>query len=34
MRYWKAFSEKDPPKELQKLLDKLFSGEGIYLYVH
>jgi hypothetical protein len=34
LRYWRAFSEEDPPKELQKLLGRLFSAEGLYLYVH
>jgi hypothetical protein len=23
-----------PPKELQRLLEKLFCGEGLYLYAH
>jgi hypothetical protein len=23
-----------PPKELQRLLERLFCGEGVYLYVH
>ena len=32
-RYWKAFSGMPPPKELQKLLDWLFWGRGLYLYV-
>ena len=33
-RYWRAFTDKDPPEELRVLLERLFSGEGIYLYVH
>jgi hypothetical protein len=33
MRYWKAYSEKDPPKELRRLLEWVFSGRGLYLYV-
>jgi hypothetical protein len=33
-RYWKAFSGMPPPKELQKLLERVFCGEGLYLYAH
>ncbi len=32
-RYWRAFSDKDPPEELRALLERMFSGEGLYLYV-
>jgi hypothetical protein len=34
VRYWKAYSDLPPPKELQKLLERLFCGEGLYLYAH
>jgi hypothetical protein len=33
-RYWKAYSEKPPPKELRRLLARVFLGKGLYLYVH
>src|SRR3954464_10122310 len=33
-RYWRAFSEMDPPSELKALLDRIFSGRGLYLYAH
>jgi hypothetical protein len=33
-RYWRAYSEKPPPKELRALLDRVFLGRGLYLYVH
>jgi hypothetical protein len=33
-RYWKAYSEKRPPKELRRLLERVFVGKGLYLYVH
>jgi hypothetical protein len=33
MRYWRAFSDMPPPKELRVLLDRVFSGRGHYLYV-
>ena len=32
VRYWKAYSDLPPPKELRKLLERLFCGEGLYLY--
>jgi hypothetical protein len=32
-RYWRAFTDKDPPEELRALLERVFSGEGLYLYV-
>ncbi len=31
-RYWTAWSNKPPPRQLQALLDRLFLGTGIYLY--
>jgi SRSO17 transposase len=31
-RYWRAFSDKPPPEELKALLDRVFSGRGLYLY--
>jgi hypothetical protein len=31
-RYWRAFSNKPPPKELRALLEWEFSGRGLYLY--
>jgi hypothetical protein len=31
-RYWRAFTAKDPPEELRVLLERLFSGSGLYLY--
>ena len=34
LRYWRAYTELPPPKEIQALLGRLFSGEGLYLYVH
>jgi hypothetical protein len=33
-RYWRAFTDLPPPKELKALLERMFSGEGLYLYVH
>ena len=33
-RYWRAYSEKPPPKELRRLLERVFVGRGLYLYVH
>ena len=32
-RYWRAFTDKHPPEELRALLERVFSGEGLYLYV-
>ncbi len=32
-RYWRAFSGMPPPKELRALLERVFSGRGLYLYV-
>jgi hypothetical protein len=34
LRYWRAYTDLLPPKELQRLLERLFGGEGVYLYVH
>ncbi len=31
VRNWKAYSDLSPLKELRKLLERLFSREGIYL---
>jgi hypothetical protein len=31
-RYWKAFSDLPPPKELRALLERVFSGKGLCLY--
>jgi hypothetical protein len=33
-RYWRAFSAMPPPPELKALLEWVFSGRGLYLYVH
>jgi hypothetical protein len=33
LRYWRAFTDKDPPEELRALLERVFGGEGLYLYV-
>jgi hypothetical protein len=33
-RDWRAFSEKPPPPELKALLERVFSGQGLCLYVH
>jgi hypothetical protein len=33
-RYWRAFCTKPPPPELKALLERVFSGKGLYLYVH
>jgi hypothetical protein len=32
LRYWKAFTDLPPPEELRRLLERLFCGEGLYLY--
>jgi hypothetical protein len=32
-RYWRAFSEMPPPSELKALLEWVFSGRGLCLYV-
>jgi hypothetical protein len=32
-RYWCAWSDRLPPPQLQALLDWLWQGQGIYLYV-
>jgi hypothetical protein len=32
LRYWRAYSDKEPPDELRVLLGKLFLDEGLYLY--
>jgi hypothetical protein len=32
-RYWRAFCGMPPPQELRALLDRVFSGRGLYLYV-
>ncbi len=34
MRYWRAFSGMPPPSGLKALLERVFAGEGIYLYAH
>jgi len=33
-RYWKAYSDRPPPKELRRLLEWVFVGKGLYLYAH
>ena len=33
-RYWRAYTDLPPPKALRVLLNWVFAGEGIYLYVH
>jgi hypothetical protein len=33
MRYWKAYTDVPPPKELRRLLERVFCGEDLYLYV-
>ena len=33
-RYWRGFTDRDPPEGLRALLERVFSGEGLYLYVH
>jgi hypothetical protein len=32
-RYWRAWSSAPPPAPLGALLDQLWRGHGIYLYV-
>jgi hypothetical protein len=32
-RYWRAFSRRPPPAELRVLLEQLFAGQGLDLYV-
>ncbi len=32
-RYWRGYTDKDPPEEFRALLEQVFSGEGLYLYV-
>jgi hypothetical protein len=34
LRYRRAYTDLPPPKELQRLLDRLFCAEGVYLYAH
>jgi hypothetical protein len=34
LRYWRAYTELPPPKEFQALGGRVFSAEGLYLYVH
>jgi hypothetical protein len=31
-RYWKAFPDLPPPRELRALLECVFSGSELYLY--
>ena len=31
---WRAFCGMPPPQELKALLERVFSGRGLYLYVH
>ncbi len=33
-RYWTAYSNLPPPPQLKALLEWVFSGRGLYLYVH
>ncbi len=33
-RYWRAYCGMPPPLELKALLEQVFSGRGLYLYVH
>jgi len=32
-RYWRGWSHAPPPPALRRLLDRLFQGQGIDLYV-
>jgi hypothetical protein len=34
MRYWKAYSEKPPPKELRRQFEWVFLCKGLYRYAH
>ncbi len=34
VHYWKAFLDLPSPKELQRLLEVVFCGEGLYLCLH
>lgn len=34
LRYWRAYTDLPPPKQLGALLDRLFCAQGLYLYVH
>jgi hypothetical protein len=34
LRYWRAYTDLPPPKELQRLLEGLLCGERLYLYAH
>jgi hypothetical protein len=34
LRYWRAYTDLPLPEQLEALLDRLFSAEGLYLYVH
>jgi hypothetical protein len=31
---WRAFWDLPPPEGLKALLERVFSGEGLYLYAH
>ena len=33
-RYWRAYSNLPPPPQLKALLERVFWGRGLYLYVH
>jgi hypothetical protein len=33
-KYWRAFSGMPPPPKLRRLLERVYCGEGLYLYVH
>jgi hypothetical protein len=33
-RYCRAYSAKPPPPQPKALLERVFSGQGLYLYVH
>jgi hypothetical protein len=32
-RYWRAFTNLPPPTELRALLELVYSGQRLYLYV-